>query len=140
MLQVTVRSTGIPYTTRIMTSSHEWLADEPLESEGQDQAATPFQQFLGAIAACSVITAQMYARRKQWPLESVQIAISHERIDAADCPDCETRTGKISEFTLRVELEGDLTAEQRQRLLEIAGRCPVKRAIEGEAKFRLSSS
>ena len=138
MESIVVRSTGTPYTTRISVGHHEWLADEPPESEGQDRAATPFQQFLGSIGSCSIITAQMYARRKGWPLESLEAEVTHERIDAADCPDCETKKGKVSEITLQFRIEGDLTEEQRERILEIAGRCPIKRAIEGEVKFRQS--
>ncbi len=136
MEPIVVRSTGTPYTTRISTRNHEWLADEPPENEGQDRAATPFEQFLGSIGSCSVITAQMYARRKGWLVRSIEAEVTHRRINAADCPDCETKTGKISEITLKFRIEGELSDEQRNRLLEIAGRCPVKRAIEGEVKFR----
>jgi putative redox protein len=136
MEPIVVRSTGTPYTTRISTRNHEWLADEPPESEGQDRAATPFEQFLGSIGSCSIITAQMYARRKGWLVESIEAEVTHERINAADCPDCQTQTGKVSEITLKFRIEGDLNDEQRARLVEIAGRCPVKRVIEGEVKFR----
>lgn len=138
MQEIVIRSTGTPYVTRIRTRSHEWLADEPTESDGQDEAATPFEQFVGAIGSCSVITAQMYARRKGWPLEEIEIEIGYRRINAADCPDCETEKGKIAEFTMQIQMKGELSPDQRDRLLDIIGRCPVKRAVEGEVKFRMS--
>ena len=90
MPKIVVQSTSTPYATKITARNHEWLADEPVDSEGQDRAATPFEQFLGSIGSCSVITAQMYARRKGWPLVSIEMEIDHQRIEAADCPDCET--------------------------------------------------
>jgi putative redox protein len=87
-----------------------------------------------------VITAQMYARRKQWLLESVRVVAQYARIKAEDCPDCKTAKGFLSEITLHMDLSGDLAVEQKERILEIAGRCPVKRALEGEIKFRAQLS
>jgi putative redox protein len=78
----------------------------------------------------------MYAGRKGWPLEGVVIDLEHSKIQAADCDDCETETGKISEIKLSLNLEGDLSEEQKERIFQIAGRCPVKRSLEAEIKFR----
>ena len=78
----------------------------------------------------------MYAKRKEWPLESVDVELEHGRIHAQDCGDCETEEGKISEIKLSLHLSGNLDEEQRQRLFEIAGKCPVKRTLTGEIKVR----
>ena len=138
MSKVLARSSSEFYTTQLTARSHTWVADEPEDNNGQDLGPTPVEQFLGSVAACSVITAQLYARRKGWPLESISVAAERRMMDAADCPDCETTKGKIMEVTLEVELTGPLSEEQRSRIHEIAGRCPVKRAVEGEVKFRSS--
>ena len=76
----------------------------------------------------------MYADRKQWPLEAVTVRLKHDKIHASDCADCETREGQIDMFEREIELEGMLTAEQRQRLLEIANKCPVHQTLHSEVK------
>jgi putative redox protein len=78
------------------------------------------------------MTVGLYARRKGWPLESVTVRLRHSRIHATDCADCETKEGSIDRIDRDIELTGDLSAEQRARLLEIASRCPVHRTLESE--------
>lgn len=82
------------------------------------------------------MTVALYARRKQWPLEAVAVRLSHTRIHAADCAECETKEGKLDRIEREVELTGALTDEQRQRLLEIAERCPVHRTLTSEISIR----
>ena len=84
----------------------------------------------------SLITIRMYAKRKQFPLERVRVKLTHKKIHADDCADCETRQGKVDEITREIFLEGNLSDEQRQRLLEIANRCPVHRTMTSEIKVR----
>ncbi|MCA1646443.1 MAG: hypothetical protein LC797_13630, partial [Chloroflexi bacterium] len=74
----------------------------------------------------------MYAERKGWPLESIEVALSHERIHAQDCADCETREGFLDKITKYISLQGVLDADQRQRLMAISERCPVQRTLERE--------
>lgn len=136
MSQVTVQSSAFLYRQEIRAGEHRWTADEPVPAGGQDSGPTPYQLLLSALGACTAITLQMYARRKQWPLAAVRVELDHSRVHAQDCQDCETREGFVSEIRLRLTLEGELTPEQRQRLLEIAGKCPVKRTLEGEIKIR----
>ena len=82
------------------------------------------------------MTVALYARRKEWPLASVEVRLSHTKIHAADCADCETREGKLDEIQSELVLVGALDDEQRARLLEIAGKCPVHRTLTSEIKIR----
>jgi putative redox protein len=109
------------YVTRVVAGGHEMVADEPTELGGQDRGATPYGYLLGAIGSCVAITVRMYADRKEWPLDGVRVELRHERRKPGD----ET-------IYLDLSLDGDLSDEQRERLVEIAGRCPVKRTVTGE--------
>ena len=82
------------------------------------------------------MTAALYARRKGWPLESVTVRLTHSRIHAADCANCETKEGMLDRIEMTLELAGPLSDEQRARLADIAGRCPVKRTLESEIEIR----
>jgi uncharacterized OsmC-like protein len=82
------------------------------------------------------MTLALYARRKQWPLNGVTVRLKHSKIHAADCADCETREGKLDQIDSELTLSGTLTDEQRTRLLEIAGMCPVHRTLTSEIKIR----
>jgi putative redox protein len=82
------------------------------------------------------MTIGLYARRKQWPLESVTVRLRHSRIHAKDCADCETREGMVDRIEREIELGGSLSEEQRTRLLEIASRCPVHRTLTSEIDIR----
>jgi putative redox protein len=81
------------------------------------------------------MTVSLYAKRKGWPLEGVEVLLHHDKIHAADCADCETREGKIDRITRDVRLEGPLDDAQRARLLDIARRCPVGRTLSSEIHF-----
>jgi putative redox protein len=78
------------------------------------------------------MTVRMYANRKGWPLERVRVTLRHSRIHAQDCADCETQKGWIDHIDRDIELSGDLDDDQRQRLLHIAGRCPVHLTLTSE--------
>jgi putative redox protein len=82
------------------------------------------------------MTVALYARRKNWPLQSVSVRLEHAKIHAADCADCETKEGKLDQIGLELILTGDLDGEQRARLLDIANRCPVHRTLTSEIKIR----
>jgi uncharacterized OsmC-like protein len=84
------------------------------------------------------MTLALYARRKQWPLDGVTVRLKHSKIHAADCADCETREGKLDQIESELTLSGTLTEEQRAKLLEIAGKCPVHRTLTSEIHITAS--
>ena len=86
------------------------------------------------------MTLRMYAERKKLALQSVEVHLSHRRIHAKDCEDCETEEGMLDEIQSKIQLEGDLDETERTRLLEIAARCPVHRTLSSEVKIRTTGA
>lgn len=111
------------------------VADEPLEAGGEDRGPGPYDLLLGALGACTAMTLQLYARRKGWLLERVHVHLSHTRIHADDCAECETKDGYLDEIRKDITVSGPLTEEQRQRLLEIADKCPVNQTLKREVRI-----
>lgn len=121
----------------IKASNHFLLADEPIHEEGDDAGPAPYDLLLSALAACKVMTVQMYARRKGWPLEDVIVRLNHRKISAADCEDCKSPPeAKVDIIDVELKFEGPLDETQITRLLEISERCPVHRTLVGEIKIR----
>lgn len=127
------------FAQEITVGGHELVADEPTEAGGTDTGPSPYDLLIAALGACTSMTVSLYARRKQWPLESVTVELRHTKIHAADCQDCETKDGMLDRIERDVRLHGVLTEEQRARLLDIANKCPVHRTLmsEIEVKTRL---
>jgi putative redox protein len=132
--QVIVRLGTEHYRTEVWAGPHMLTADEPRAQGGTDAGPSPYGLLSGALGACTAITLRMYADHKQWPLQSVTVRLKHDKVHAIDCADCETQHGKIDLFEREIELEGELSSEQRQRLLEIADRCPVHQTLHSEVK------
>jgi putative redox protein len=120
------------FLQKIVTAHHSLIADEPKSVGGTDAGPTPYDLLLGALGACTSMTLRMYADRKQLPLEGVKVRLRYARIHALDCAACETKIGKIDRIEREIELLGPLSEEQRQRLLEMADRCPVHRTMTSE--------
>jgi putative redox protein len=113
----------------VLIDEHRLLVDEP-PPVGEKRGPNPYELLLGALGACTAMTLRMYADRKQWPLQGVEIVLRFDRIHAEDCAECETRDGFLDRIRKQITLSGDLTPEQRQRLAEIAERCPVQRTLQ----------
>ena len=131
-------SGGGRYTQTLRSGRHTLVADEPVASGGDDAGPGPYDFLLMSLGACTSMTLRMYADLKKLPLKRVRVRLAHRKVHAQDCADCATREGKLDEITREIFLEGELSAEQRQRLLEIADRCPVHRTLTSEVKVRTS--
>lgn len=124
------------FTTKLKLGKHYFLADEPEEYGGSDYGPTPYDYVAGGLAACKAMTVQMYARRKKWDVQEVSVHVDHSKEYAVDCENCEEdKSAKIDTFTCEISFTGDLSIEQKKRLLEIADRCPVHRTLTGDIQI-----
>lgn len=121
-----------PLAETIRSGVHVLRADEPAANGGNDTGPNPYDYLLAALGSCTAMTLRMYARLKKWPLQKVTVRLKHDKIHATDCAECETKEGKVDRIERLIELDGPLSDEQRQRLLEIANRCPVHRTLTSE--------
>ncbi len=126
------------FAVDISIGPHAMIADETAEVGGNDCGPQPHDFLLAGLGACTSMTLKMYAERKGIPLEEVRVHLSRRKIKAADCPDCTTTEGEVEEMTREITLVGDLDAATRQKLLEIANKCPVHKTLTGEIKVRTS--
>ena len=136
MASVTVEGAATGLAEEIAAGRHRLVADEPVEASGTDTGPSPYELLLAALGACTSMTLSMYARRKRWPLERVTVRLQHARIHAQDCAECETKEGMLDRIEREIGLAGPLDAEQRERLLAIANRCPVHRTLVSEVDIR----
>ena len=111
---------------------HLLVADEPKEVGGTDTGPGPYDFLLTALGACTAMTIRMYAERKGIPLTRVRVTLRHDKIHAEDCTECETKTGMLDRIRRDIHFEGDLTDEQKARMMEIADKCPVHRTLHSE--------
>jgi putative redox protein len=136
LVTVTEAGTGT-YRQQITAGHHQLVADEP-RPIGDDAGPTPYDLLLAALGSCTSMTVRMYADRKGWPVERVRVTLRHSRIHAKDCAECETTNGWIDQIDRDIELTGDLDDTQRQRLLQIAERCPVHQTLKSEVRITTS--
>ncbi len=123
------------YTTQMKVGNHYMTADEPLEFGGNDFGPSPYEWVSAGLSACSVMTMHMYARRKGWDLQSVEVHTSYGKTHATDCEVCESPDAKIDTFKREIEIKGDLDTKQRHRLMEIADKCPVHRTLKSDTQI-----
>jgi putative redox protein len=122
-------------TQSIAVGDYKLIADEPVDAGGTGLGPNPYELLLAALGACTSMTVRLYAERRGWPLESVEVTLHQERIHAEDCANCETREGFLDKITKAIAFHGPLDEVQRQRLLEIAEICPVQRTLQREVKI-----
>lgn len=130
--QVVVHTGASGYRSEMVANGHALVADEPESVGGTNSGPSPYEYLLAALGSCTGMTIRMYADRKQWPVEGITVRLRHQKVHAEDCADCETREGRVDRIEREIELEGPLDADQRQRLVEIADRCPVHRTLHSE--------
>jgi putative redox protein len=137
MTQVIAQIDRKKYKTIIETGNHQLIADEP-GPLGQDLGPNPYDFLLAALGACVTITLRMYADRKGWDLEEVHVHLEQSRIYAKDCLDCDSEDGFVHIIEKNLKFIGDLTEEQKHRLLEISDKCPVNKTLSNEVKITTS--
>lgn len=130
--RIVVRTDSDSFRTEILASGHALVADEPLAAGGTNTGPTPYDLLVSGLGACTSMTLRMYADRKKIPLQSAIVRLRHTKIHADDCSACEEEDARIDHIEREIELIGPLDNAQRQRLLEIAERCPVHRTLKGE--------
>ena len=119
------------YSQLLTAGRHAFVADEPEADGGDELGPSPYELLLWALGSCTAMTLLMYARRKGWDLAEISVHLTHDRVHAEDSADAEGGTGKVEVIQRDISLRGQLSAEQRQRLLEIAARCPVHKTLTG---------
>jgi uncharacterized OsmC-like protein len=127
--KVTVRETGDgKFTQEVSAGNHIFIADEPADMGGLDTGPAPYDLLLSALGTCTSMTIRMYADQKKWPLEGVTVALTHEKVTGPD-------NVKRDVITREISLEGPLDDMQRQRLLEIANKCPIHKTLESKPEI-----
>lgn len=131
---VVVRTDADGFFTEINANGHPLLADEPIELGGTNRGPTPYELLASSLGACTAMTLQMYAKHKKLPMKDVTVHLQHNKVHCEDGTNCENKDEKIDEIVREIEIRGDLTDEQRQRMLEIANRCPVHKTLGGAVR------
>lgn len=131
---VVLRSHG-SFRTEVEAGPHKYILDEPIDVGGTGEGPTPYDMLASALGGCTAMTLNFYSKREKMPLEGVEVTVTHDRQYARDCADCISTAGYIHRFKVVIKLEGPLSDEQRQKLLEIAGRCPVAKTLQSEMKI-----
>jgi putative redox protein len=135
-MNVSVESASPEFLENISVGRHRLHADEPVSAGGRDAAPSPYELLLAALGACKVITLRMYAKRKGWSLHGVQLNLSHSKVHAEDCANCERTDSLIDQIDVEIKLQGELSPEQRRTLLAISEKCPVHRTLTSHIQIR----
>nr|WKN35860.1 bifunctional alpha/beta hydrolase/OsmC family protein [Tunicatimonas sp. TK19036] len=134
-LQVVTR-TGQTFTTEIMAIPHHFIADEPESVGGLNLGPSPYDLLAASLGACTGMTLRMYADHKKWPLEEIVVHVNHQKVYDEDCQQCEDPSKKIDHMERVIEVKGDLDEKQRNRLLEIADKCPIHKSMQTPIKIK----
>jgi putative redox protein len=136
MSEPVVLRAGSGFRNEIHAGPHRLIADEPAGAGGTDGGPTPYDYLSAALGACTSMTIRFLALRDDIPLEGTEITVTNDRMHAKDCIDCMTANGYIHRFTVKIKLLGDqLTAENRERLMQAAKRCPVYKTLTNEIRI-----
>jgi uncharacterized OsmC-like protein/alpha-beta hydrolase superfamily lysophospholipase len=131
---VTVRETGKgKFQQQVLSGRHVLSADEPVDVGGLDSAPSPYDFLAIALGACTSMTLRIYASLKGIELGKISVNVTHGKVHAQDCAECEGREGRIDRFERRISIEGGCPPELEAKIVEIAGKCPVHRTLEGSS-------
>ena len=133
---VVARTWSDGFYTEVAAGDHALVADEPASVGGSNRGPSPYELLSASLATCTTMTLKMYAGFKKIDLDAVTVRVTHKKMHAEACADCDSEEGNIDEFRRELTIEGNLDDTQRQRMLEIADRCPVHRSLHGEIKVR----
>ncbi|MBT8300801.1 MAG: bifunctional alpha/beta hydrolase/OsmC family protein [Maribacter sp.] len=122
------------FTTEMKVGNHYMTADEPTSYGGNDFGPSPYELVSAGLSACTVMTLQMYAKRKEWHIDNVEVHTTYSKTHALDCEDCESSNAKIDTFQREIKITGDFTDKQLQRLLQIADKCPVHKTFHSQTQ------
>lgn len=122
------------FTTQMKVGNHNMVADEPISYGGNDFGPSPYELVSAGLSACTAMTLQMYAKRKKWHIDNVEVHTSYSKTHATDCEDCESPNSKIDTFNRVIKIEGDFDDKQLQRLLQIADKCPVHKTLHSDTQ------
>ena len=124
------------FTTQLKLGNHYFKADEPLRVGGNDYGPTPYELLAGSLSACTAMTMQMYAKRKGWLVENVEVHTSYSKDYAVDCDSCEDDpAGKIDTFKKEIKITSNLDEKQLARLMQIADKCPVHKTLHSDTQI-----
>src|SRR5213594_2238848 len=137
---VVVRGDARSFRQEVVAGKYSFSADEPVSVGGGDAGPDPYDYLLTALGVCTSMTIGLFARRNRLPLEHITVSLSHSRIYAADCEECETKEGMLDRIDVEVELTGALSAEQHAKLMQVAAKCPVHRTLTSEINIRLRAA
>jgi len=134
--EVLVMEDDRAFAQDVFTDRHHLRADEPAGYGGTDSGPSPYEYLLAGLGACTAMTVRMYAKHKSLALDRVSVTLRHDKIHAEDCQDCETREGRVDRIEREIKLQGELSKDERKRLMEIADRCPVHRTLHSEIEIK----
>jgi len=137
--ELTVSERNQKFMLDVFSDTHHWIADEPTKSGGNNAGPDPYEHLLASVGTCTAMTIRMYAGRKEWPLENAEVTLRHNREHLTDCADCGDKPVQLDIIDRDIKLHGDLTEEQRARLMEIADKCPVHRTLSGKLEIRTNN-
>lgn len=133
---VSVGEANKKFLRQVSSDDHAWVADEPKKVGGDNLGPDPYEHLLAALGTCTSMTIRMYANHKGIPLDDIDVTLDHSREHAADCEDCDAPAARLDVLSRTIRLQGDLTEQQRTRLLQIADRCPVHKTLKGDIDIR----
>jgi putative redox protein len=137
---IVVRGDARSFKQEITAGKHRLVADEPVSAGGGDAGPDPYDYLLSALGVCTSMTVGLYARRHRYPLENITVSLSHSRIHATDCEECETKEGMLDRIDVEIELTGSLSQAQHASLMEVAAKCPVHHTLTSEINIRLRAA